>query len=68
MVTIGSEGAGSYDRELRRPGIHRRHLGRDNVFYNPWHYLAVAERSRNHYAMVLHFKQWDLPESMVKVM
>jgi len=26
-------------------GVHKRHLGRDKVIYDPWHYLAVTSES-----------------------
>ena len=48
-------------------GIHRRHLGRDKVIYNPWHYLSVLERKPGALRNGAPFKQWDLPESMVEV-
>lgn len=48
-------------------GIHRRHLGRDKVIYDPWHYLAVLEMKPGALRNGAPFKQWDLPESMVEV-
>jgi len=48
-------------------GIHRRHLGRDKVIYDPWHYLAVLEKKPGALRNGAPFKQWDLPESMVEV-
>lgn len=48
-------------------GIHRRHLGRDKVIYDPWHYLAVLEKKPGALRDGAPFKQWDLPESMVEV-
>lgn len=45
-------------------GIHRRHLGRDKVIYDPWHYLAVLEKKPGALRNGAPFKQWDLPESM----
>ncbi|MFA7402432.1 MAG: IS21 family transposase [Pelobacteraceae bacterium] len=45
-------------------GIHRRHLGRDKVIYDPWHYLAVLEKKSGALRNGAPFKQWDLPESM----
>lgn len=47
--------------------IHRRHLGRDKVIYDPWHYLAVLEKKPGALRNGAPFKQWDLPESMVAV-
>jgi transposase len=48
-------------------GIHRRHLGRDKVIYDPWHYLAVLEKKPGALRNGAPFKEWDLPESMVEV-
>jgi transposase len=45
-------------------GIHQRHLGRDRVIYDPWHYLAVLEKKPGALRNGAPFKQWDLPESM----
>ena len=47
--------------------IHQRHLGRDKVIYDPWHYLAVLEKKPGALRNGAPFKQWDLPESMVEV-
>jgi len=46
---------------------HRRHLGRDKVIYDPWHYLAVLERKPGALRDGAPFKQWSLPEAMVEV-
>jgi len=48
-------------------GSHRRHLGRDKVIYDPWHYLAVLEKKPGALRDGAPFKQWALPEAMVKV-
>lgn len=48
-------------------GIHRRHLSRDKVIYDPWHYLAVLEKKPGALRNGAPFKQWDLPESMGEV-
>lgn len=48
-------------------GSHRRHLGRDKVIYDPWHYLPVLERKPGALRNGAPFKQWDLPASMVAV-
>jgi hypothetical protein len=48
-------------------GSHRRHLGRDKVIYDPWHYLPVLERKPGALRDGAPFKQWDLPEAMIKV-
>jgi hypothetical protein len=48
-------------------GSHRRHLGRDKVIYDPWHYLPVLERKPGALRDGAPFKQWDLPEAIVEV-
>lgn len=48
-------------------GSHRRHLGRDKVIYDPWHYLAVLEKKPGALRDGAPFKQWSLPDAMVEV-
>jgi transposase len=48
-------------------GSHRRHLGRDRVIYDPWHYLAVLEKKPGALRDGAPFKQWALPEAMAEV-
>ena len=48
-------------------GVHPRHLGRDKVIYDPWHYLAVLEKKPGALRNGAPFKQWELPESMKEV-
>ena len=48
-------------------GNHRRHLGRDKVIYDPWHYLAVLEIKPGALRDGAPFKQWALPEAMIEV-
>jgi len=48
-------------------GNHRRHLGRDKVICDPWHYLPVLERKPGALRDGAPFKQWALPEAMVEV-
>jgi hypothetical protein len=48
-------------------GIHQRHLSRDKVIYDPWHYLAVLEKKPGALRNGAPFKQWALPESMLAV-
>ena len=45
-------------------GIHKRHLGRDKVIYDPWHYLAVLEKKPGALRNGAPFRQWELPEAM----
>lgn len=48
-------------------GSHRRHLGRDKVIYDPWHYLTVLEKKPGALRDGAPFKQWALPEAMLEV-
>jgi hypothetical protein len=48
-------------------GFHQRHLGRDKVIYDPWHYLAVLEQKPGALRNGAPFKRWDLPDSMQEV-
>lgn len=48
-------------------GIHKRHLGRDKVIYDPWHYLAVLEQKPGALRNGAPFKRWDLPVAMQEV-
>jgi transposase len=45
-------------------GVHKRHLGRDKVIYDPWHYLAVLERKPGALRNGAPFRQWELPDAM----
>lgn len=47
--------------------VHKRHLGRDKVIYDPWHYLAVLEQKPGALRNGAPFKQWELPESIQEV-
>lgn len=48
-------------------GAHKRHLGRDKVIYDPWHYLAVLEQKPGALRNGAPFKQWELPEPIQEV-
>jgi transposase len=48
-------------------GIHRRHLGRDKVIYDPLHYLAVLERKPGALRNGAPFRGWQLPEPISEV-
>jgi transposase len=48
-------------------GVHKRHLGRDKVIYDPWHYLSVLERKPGALRNGAPFRKWDLPEAMSDV-
>ncbi|UFS71368.1 IS21 family transposase [Geomonas sp. RF6] len=48
-------------------GVHRRHLGRDKVIYDPWHYVAVLEQKPGALRNGAPFKRWDLPVPLHEV-
>lgn len=48
-------------------GFHRRHLGRDKVIYDPWHYLEVLKRKPGALRNGAPFKDWALPEPIAEV-
>lgn len=48
-------------------GMHRRHLGRDKVVYDPWHYLAILEQKPGALRNGAPFKRWNLPAPMQEV-
>ena len=48
-------------------GVHKRHLGRDKVIYDPWHYLSVLEKKPGALRNGAPFKQWNLPDAMKEV-
>lgn len=44
--------------------VHKRHLGRDKVIYDPWHYLSVLEQKPGALRNGAPFKEWNLPDAM----
>lgn len=48
-------------------GVHTRHLGRDKVIYDPWHYLSVLEQKPGGLRNGAPFKQWVLPDAMQEI-
>jgi hypothetical protein len=46
-------------------GMHRRHLGRNKVIYDPWHYLAVQKPGALRNGAP--FKRWDLPAPVQEI-
>lgn len=48
-------------------GVHKRHLGRDKVIYDPWHYLSVLEQKPGALRNGAPFKQWVLPDVVQQV-
>lgn len=47
--------------------FHRRHLGRDKVIYDPWHYLLVLQKKPGALRNGAPFKEWNLPEPISEV-
>ena len=48
-------------------GEHKRHLGRDKIIYDPWHYLSVLEQKPGALRNGAPFKQWELPDAIREV-
>lgn len=48
-------------------GTHCRHLGRDKVIYDPWHYVEVLKRKPGALRNGAPFKDWALPEPITAV-
>lgn len=46
---------------------HLRHFSRDNVVYDPWHYIRVLKRKPGALRNGAPFKEWDLPVGLSKV-
>ena len=46
----------------RTVGFHLRRFGRDQVFYDPWHYLEVLKKKPGALRNGAPFKEWNLPE------
>jgi hypothetical protein len=48
-------------------GFHRRRFGRDQVIYDPWHYLEVLKRKPGALRNGAPFKEWNLPEAIERI-
>jgi len=48
-------------------GFHRRRFGRDQVIYDPWHYLEVLKRKPGALRNGAPFKEWNLPEPVEQI-
>ena len=46
---------------------HRRHFRRDQIIYDPWHYLPVLVKKPGALRNGAPFKDWDLPPSLAQV-
>lgn len=47
--------------------FHRRHLGRDKVIYDPWHYLLILQKKPGALRNGAPFREWDLPSPISEV-
>ena len=48
-------------------GAHRRHFGRGETIYDPWHYVPVLARKPGALRNGAPFKDWPLPASLERV-
>jgi transposase len=48
-------------------GFHLRHFGRDQVFYDPWHYLEALKKKPGALRNGAPFKEWNLPEPIERI-
>jgi hypothetical protein len=46
---------------------HNRDFGRNQVLYNPWHYVPLLERKPGALRNGAPFKHWDLPDALQTV-
>lgn len=46
---------------------HQRSFGRDQVIFDPWHYLPILEKKPGALRNGRPFQEWDLPHSIVQV-
>ena len=46
---------------------HRRHFGRHQVVYDPWHYLPVLQRKPGALRNGAPFRDWDLPAALTAI-
>lgn len=53
--------------EQENIGSHERTFGRNKTFFNPWHYLPLLERKPGALRNGAPFKDWALPDAIVKV-
>lgn len=48
-------------------GIHKREFKRDQVIYDPWHYLEILKRKPGALRNGAPFKEWDLPKPLMEM-
>ena len=48
-------------------GEHRRLFGRNEISYDPWHYLSVLEQKPGALRNGAPFKDWELPEALSRM-
>jgi hypothetical protein len=46
---------------------HPRHFRRDQIIYDPWHYLPVLMKKPGALRNGAPFKNWDLPPALIQV-
>ena len=54
-------------QEGRVVGEHRRHFGRDQTVFDPWHYVPVLARKPGAWRNGAPFKDWLLPASLDRI-
>jgi hypothetical protein len=54
-------------RRCFRTSFHRRRFGREEVAYDPWHYVPVLTRKPGALRNGAPFKDWVLPAAMEKI-
>jgi transposase len=53
--------------EQEKIASHERLFGRNKTLFNPWHYLPLLERKPGALRNGAPFKDWELPDAIVKV-
>jgi transposase len=48
-------------------GVHKREFRRDQVIYDPWHYLEILKRKPGALRNGAPFKEWDLPQPLTEM-
>lgn len=48
-------------------GVHKREFRKDQVIYDPWHYLELLKRKPGALRNGAPFKEWDLPQPLAEM-
>ncbi|MBI5485519.1 MAG: IS21 family transposase [Deltaproteobacteria bacterium] len=48
-------------------GVHKREFKRDQVIYDPWHYLEILKRKPGALRNGAPFKEWNLPQPLTEM-